>query len=163
MTTSHRRTVRFLLAPQLLAAAMVLASASAEAVLGGDLASVGSDQARLQGTRRQSQSLRVDVTTHEIGLADGSRIVEYASADGFVFAVRWSTRLKPDLSHLLGTEFPAYAAAATDALRRPGIQRRVRLERGDLVVESTAHLNAFVGRAYLRSRLPKGIDADQLR
>ncbi len=96
-------------------------------------------------------------------MADGSSIREFISPDGIVFAVSWSTRFKPNLESLLGTHAAGYAAAASEAMRTPGIRRNVALQRGDLVVHSTTHLNAFVGRAYLRSLVPQGIGADELR
>jgi hypothetical protein len=37
------------------------------------------------------------------------------------------------------------------------------VRQGDLVVESSAHLNAHVGRAYLRSLLPAGSTAAAIR
>jgi hypothetical protein len=37
------------------------------------------------------------------------------------------------------------------------------VQQGDLVVESNAHLNAHVGRAYLRSLLPTGVAIDAIR
>ena len=48
-------------------------------------------------------------------------------------------------------------------MRTPGIRHHAELSRGDLVVHSTAHLNAFVGKAYLRSLVPEGVRVDELR
>ena len=45
----------------------------------------------------------------------------------------------------------------------PGIRHHAVLEQDDLVVESSAHLNAFVGRAYLKSRVPGGMSIDAIR
>jgi hypothetical protein len=47
--------------------------------------------------------------------------------------------------------------------RRTGVQHQAVIEQGDLVVESTAHLNAHVGRAYLRSLLPSQSSRDAIR
>jgi hypothetical protein len=80
-----------------------------------------------------------------------------------VFAVAWSTRLKPRLPELLGNYAPAYSAAAARAAAKAGIQRHVVLQQDDLVVRATSHLNSHVGIAYLRSQLPEGVSVDALR
>jgi len=143
--------------------AALLAAPAAQAVLGGDASTISDDELRLKGVRRQSAALQTQVQTREITMVDGSSIREFISPGGIVFAVAWSTRFKPNLEALLGTHAAGYAAAASDAMRTPGIKRNVALQRGDLVVHSTAHLNAFVGKAYLRSLVPQGTHADELR
>jgi len=145
------------------AAAALLAAPAAKAVLGGDASTIGDDEARLNGVRRQAAALRPQVQTREIALADGSSIREFVAPNGVVFAVAWSTRFKPRLESLLGTHAAGYAAAASDAMSTPGIKRNVVLQRGDLVVHSTTHLNVFVGKAYLRSLVPNGVGVDELR
>jgi hypothetical protein len=141
----------------------LVASSAAHAVLGGNVSSVGEDQTRLKGARHAAVALRVQVETHEITMADGSSIREYVGPGGTVFAVAWNTRLKPNLAALLGQHAATYAAAAQDAARVPGIRRQVVLARDDLVVRSAAHLNTFVGIAYLRSLVPEGINVYELR
>jgi hypothetical protein len=47
--------------------------------------------------------------------------------------------------------------------RRAGVMHAATVQQGDLVVESTAHVNAFVGRAWLRSKMPVGMGSDALR
>ena len=107
--------------------------------------------------------MSAQVGSHEITLADGSSIREYVTPGGIVFAVAWSTRFKPDLAALLGQHAGAYAAAASEAMKAPGIRRHVELRQGDLVVQSGGRLNAFVGRAWLRSLVPEGVNIDALR
>jgi hypothetical protein len=95
------------------------------------------------------------VQMHTLSHADGSRVRQYSEVGGAVFAVAWNTRTKPRLDELLGTHFAAYAEAAQKEQRkRPGVRHGLVVQMGDLVVESSGHGNAFVGRAYLRSRLP---------
>lgn len=151
-----------------LAAALLVATASlvalpARAVLGGDVSTIAGDQARLQGTRHAAVASSAQVRTHEITLADGSSIREFVTPGGIVFAVAWSTRFKPDLAALLGAHAASYAAAASEALRAPGIRRHVELRRGDLVMHSTVHLNSHVGKAWLQSLVPDGVPLDALR
>jgi hypothetical protein len=156
------RRLRRIVAVTCTAAALFTAPA-AQAVLGGDASTIGDDELRLKGLRRQSAVLRPQILTREIAMADGSSIREFVAPNGIVFAVAWSTRFKPNLESLLGTHAAGYAAAASEALRAPGIRRSVVLQRGDLVVHSTTHLNVFVGKAYLRSLVPQGVGVDELR
>ncbi len=134
----------------------------AHAVLGEDLASIHADQMRLAGARRQTATLGMQV--HTLTLADGSTVRQYAGADGRVFAVAWNARSKPRLDQLLGTHFAAYAEGGRAAMRqRRGVLHAAVVQQGDLVVEAHAHLNAHVGRAWLRSRVPAGVATDALR
>jgi hypothetical protein len=96
-------------------------------------------------------------------MADGSSVREFVAPNGVVFGVAWSTRFKPNLEALLGSHAVDYVGAATEAARAPGIKRNAVLERGDLVVHSTVHLNSFVGKAYLKSLVPQGVRPDELR
>ncbi len=148
-----------------LAAAALMAGAlaplPARAVLGEAVASVQADQIRLAGRHSQSVSLGYEI--HEITMTDGSRIREFVSPSGIVFAVAWNTRFKPDLAALLGRYHADYTAAAHDAMKRPGIRRDVTLRHGDIVVHSMGHLNAFVGTAYVASMMPSGTTANVVR
>jgi hypothetical protein len=160
MTTCPRRCLALAAAAL---AAVGLAAPSAHAVLGGDAGTIAVDQARLHGVRLQAVATSAPVATHEITLADGSSIRQFVTPDGIVFAVAWSTRFKPDLNALLGVHAATYAQAASDAMKAAGIRRHAELRRGDLVVQSTAHLNAHVGRAWLQSLVPAGARLDALR
>ena len=140
-----------------------LATMPAHAVLGGNVSTIADDHARLKATRLQAVPTSAQIGSHVITLADGSSIREYTTAGGIVFAVAWSTRFKPDLAALLGQHAVTYAAAASEAMKAPGIRRQVDLRRGDLVVQSAGRMNAFVGKAWLRSLVPAGVDVDALR
>jgi hypothetical protein len=142
---------------------LALASAvPAWAALGDDLASIRADQRRLAASR--SQGMVAGVQVHTLTTTDGSTVRQYLSPGGRVFAVTWNTRFKPRLNSLLGTHFPAYAEAGRAAQRqRPGARHAAVLGQGDLVVESMAHLNAHVGRAYLKSLLPAATALDAIR
>ena len=158
-----RRRARCGWAAPMLAASLLLGTLPAHAVLGGDVSTVADDQTRLRGTRHAAVIASVAMRVHEITMADGSSIREFVTPSGVVFAVAWSTRFKPDLAALFGAHATAYADAASEALRTPGIRRRFELRRGDLVVHSTAHLNAYVGKAWLQSLVPQGVGVDALR
>jgi hypothetical protein len=137
--------------------AIGLWSTGARAALGAGAESIRGEQVRLAATRQQSSQAGVQVQT--LQWADGSSVRQYVGADGRVFAVAWSTRTKPRLDQLLGVHFAGYAeAASAEMRRRPGVRHSLVVNQGDLVVEASAHGNAHVGRAYLRSLLPAGRD-----
>ena len=160
---SRRRPAATRVAAFAAIALALFVSMPAHAVLGGTVTSIDADQARVAGARRLAAGPQANVRVHSIVRNDGSAIDEYVSASGVVFAISWHTRFKPDLDALLGAHAPAYAVAARRAMVAPGIRRHVVLQEGDLVVDATAHLNAFVGRAYLRSMLPAGMPLDAIR
>jgi hypothetical protein len=150
------------LLPALLALPLSMLPGPAAAVLGEGIAGIQADQLRVAATRRSAVTL--DAQVHTLTLADGSTIREYLNADGRVYAVSWNTRAKPRLDQLLGAHFPAYAEGGRLAMqRRAGVQHQAVIEQGDLVVESSAHLNAHIGRAYLRSLLPSQGARDAIR
>lgn len=143
------------------ATACIVAAPPARAVLGQPIQSAlaPASQAKTATALRRTQTLSAGVQVYERATGDGGAIREYVSADGIVFAVSWNTRFKPRLNELLGLYHEGYAAAASEALRRPGIQRQSVLRAQDLVVNSTSHLNVFSGRAYVPSLVPAGFDA----
>src|SRR5512141_3145214 len=124
--------------------------------LGDDVASVTSDQAHLKS------SIRVLVmnsySIHEMRTPVGTTIRQFVSPSGTVFAVAWQG-FSPDLQQLLGSHFEEYVAASQPAARGRGVH----IETGDLVVETGGHMRFVVGHAFLRSKLPQGVNADDLR
>jgi len=144
------------------AALSALAGGSACAALGDGVDSIAADQARLGATRRQTQAAAVPV--HTLQWPDGSAVRQYVGADGRVFAVAWNTRGKPRLDQLLGSYHERYAAAVRrSAAGHPGVRHGGTWRDGDLVVESSGHGSAFVGRAYLTSKLPPGQGRESVR
>jgi hypothetical protein len=144
------------------AALLALLPLPAAATLGEVEASIQADTLRAAAVHRVSRDLALQV--HTLTLADGSTIRQYVAPGGRICAVSWNTRFKPRLDQLLGAHFVTYAQAGRQAQQqRAGPRHRAMLSRGDLVVESGAHLNAHVGRAYLRSLMPAGTAADAIR
>jgi hypothetical protein len=136
-------------------AALFAAALSGFAALGGSEQSVISDQIRLQASRKvvPEHGYRV----HEITREDGTLIKEYVSFEGKVFGVSWKGPTLPDLSQLLGSNFAEFR----NSLHPQAGRRKAAVVRtGDLVVESTGHMRAFEGRAYLNSMLPAGVTQD---
>jgi hypothetical protein len=147
------------------AACCVLFAAPAAAVLGQPIQAsmAAASQAKVAAAVKRTQGLPAGVQVYEQASGDGGAIREYVSPQGVVFAVAWNTRFKPRLEDLLGSYHAGYAAAATEALKRPGIQRQSVLQAQDLVVRSTSHLGTFAGRAYVPSLVPLGFDAESAR
>ena len=159
----NRNTTSWHGAKAALACSLALASTAASATLGEPVSTVEADRARVQGERRVVQATTTRLQAHVITQADGSTIKEFVTPGGIVFAVAWSTRLKPRLETLLGAHATRYASAARAAMATPGIRHGVVLASDDLVVQASAHLNAHVGLAYLRSLVPEGVRIDELR
>lgn len=135
----------------------ILAAAAfpAGATLGGSATSVVTDQTELHAKRAVVE--RQDYTVHEITGEDGTVIREYVTPAGRVFGVSWTGPTIPDLTQLLGT----YNAEFQTAIRaKRGRRNGAAIHNPDLVVESSGHMRAFRGRAYLNSLLPSGVTED---
>jgi hypothetical protein len=146
-----------------LTALLALQPLPAAATLGENLASIQADSLRIAASRRASSS-GLGAQVYTLTLADGGTVRQYADASGRVYAVAWNTHSKPRLDQLLGRHFTAYAEGGRRAMQqRAGVLHSGVVRQGDLVVESSAHLNAHVGRAYLRSLMPAGGAADAVR
>ena len=128
------------------------------AVLGESTDSLASDQQRLHGELRSTVGEGFSV--HEIGLADGTVVREYAAPSGVVFAVSWRGPVAPDLAPLLGSYFPEFQQAAQSPVRRHG---PLAVRTGRLVVEMGGHMRAFRGRAYLPGVLPDQVSESVVR
>jgi hypothetical protein len=131
---------------------------SAFATLGEDGESIQSDQAQMKASVRifPGQSYSV----HEMQTSTGTTVREFISA-GTVFAVSWEGAFAPDLRQVLGQHFETYNQAARDPANRRG--RGLHIESGDLVFDSGGHMRYIIGRAYLQSKLPSGVRADDVR
>jgi hypothetical protein len=131
------------------------------ASLGGDVASVQSDQAKMQGTLHTTSA--DSYTLHEIQTSTGVAVKEYVSPAGKVFAVTWQGPFQPDLRQLLGAYFDQYVQAvqAQRAQRRGRAPLLIRLP--GLVVQMTGHARSFWGKAYDPQMLPAGVHTEDLR
>ena len=130
------------------------------ASLGQDLDSINGERKRMVARHRVLSGAQYSL--HELQGADGSRVQQYVSSSGMVFAVSWRTLYKPDLSSLLGPSYAGYAASARAAAQRPGVQRHFQHDDLDLVLQASAHLHVFSGFAFRRSMLPRGLTPQQI-
>jgi hypothetical protein len=133
-----------------------LAPGIAAAALGEPQDSVQADVARLGGSIQVTGHDNYQL--HEIRLPTGTLLREFVGADGRVFAVAWNGPTIPNLRQALGRYFDAYAAGA----KHSG-HSQLRVARSDLVVQSSGHMRAFAGHAYLPQAVPNGVSIGELR
>ena len=184
-----KRTMRRHLAVALALCALALAlSPHADAALGSDTASVVIDRNKMGGTSGSTATVSMSVNSASSGPSGsssahstmtytiqtivtdaGTTIHEYLNASGVVFAIAWSGPFIPDLRQLLGDYFTPYASAAAAAASAANAASHtfgrgpMHLTHDDLVVQSSGGMRGFFGTAYLKSLLPGGFNADDIR
>jgi hypothetical protein len=96
--------------------------------------------------------------THQLTLASGTVVTEYANSGNIVFAVSWAGPVLPDLTVLLGDYFPTFKAQ-TDRRRAAGLRGGpVQVAVDGLTVVSAGRMGHFSGYAYAASLVPTGVD-----
>jgi hypothetical protein len=133
-------------------------AAPAFAALGADATSVQSDLVRMKGTLRMTST--AGYTVHEITTPAGTVVREYVSPSDKVFAVSWRGPLRPDLRQMLGSYFGQFQQAASTP--HPGGHRHLAIEQPGLVVQSSGHMRAFVGRAWAPDLLPQNFSVSDI-
>ena len=128
------------------------------AALGEAESSITGEVQQLKGSIKST--LRTNYRVHEIQLPSGTVLREFAAIGGSVFAVAWSGPAIPDLRQALGRYFEVYVTAAQ---AKQGTRRHLLIEQSEFVMQSSGHMRAFSGRAYLPQALPPGTSADEIR
>lgn len=150
----------------LIAALSLAAPWPAFATLGSDQASIEADRVAMAGTAHAVVNA-AGYTVQSYTLPSGTVIREYlAGNSGKVFAVAWEGPFKPDLSQLLGSRQFAAVDESTRDRNREGRRGPMSLKPAgadNLRLESTGHMRAFAGRAWLSDLTPAGVDADAIR
>lgn len=131
------------------------------ASLGGDVTSVETDRAKMQGTLRTTSA--DSYTMHEIQTSTGVVVKEYVSPTGKVFAVTWRGPFHPDLRQLLGPYFDQYTQAVQDQRAQRRGRGPVLIQQPGLVVQITGHVRSFWGKAYVPQLLPATVHAEDLQ
>jgi hypothetical protein len=134
---------------------------SAGASLGGDLASVQDDQAKMQGPLRTTSNNSYNV--HEIQATSGIVVREYVSLSGSVFGVAWQGRTHPDLRQVLGAYYDTYVQAVQAQRAQRHGHGPLLIQQSGLVVQMGGHMRQLTGRAYLPQSLPAGIRLEEIR
>jgi hypothetical protein len=96
-------------------------------------------------------------------LASGTIVNEYMDAQGTVFGIAWRGPRVPDLATLLGSYFPQYQQSLRAQRAARGGRGPVSVQDSGLVVQSSGHMGAFAGNAYLPQSLPAGVSASQIQ
>lgn len=94
-------------------------------------------------------------------LASGTRVREYISTGGAVFALTWEGPVLPDLKGLLGKYFDALVAESTRSPRAGRSQ--IAIDAPEVVINSGGHMRAFEGSAWIPAALPAGFTPGDLR
>jgi len=136
---------------------------AAHASLGGDSASIDADRRHMnvKHAARLAASSTGSYTVNESTLPSGTRVRQYLSSAGAVFAVSWSGPFMPDLRQLLGQHFDTMVAR--QAKQTHAGHRFFILQQPDLVIESGGHPRSFTGRAYLPGALPPDINVQDIQ
>ena len=97
----------------------------------------------------------------DTALATGTHVREYISDSGVVFAVTWDGPFLPDLKALLGKYFDSMVAESA-AMPRAG-RSPMAIDRPEVVINSSGHMRAFEGSAWIPAEFPAGFTADDVR
>ena len=129
----------------------------ANATLGESVQSTEADRASMLASMRMLPS--TNFTVHELQLPSGTKLREFVSPSGVVFAIAWRGPTIPNLKQVLGRYFQRYAANEN---RQGGLHNRV-VSDPDFVVQSSGHMRLFTGRAFVPQLLPPGVTVDQIQ
>lgn len=130
----------------------------AHAALGGPESGVTDDASALKGSIKSTE--RANYRVHEIQMPSGTVLREFADTGGTVFAVAWSGPTIPNLRQALGHYFDAFVTVAQS--KHAGGRTHLEIRQTDWVMQSTGHMRAFQGRAYLPQALPAGVTLDEI-
>ena len=141
--------------------AALLNPLATSASLGGDVASVEADRAKMQATLETTD--RNLYSIHEIHVPNNVVVREFVSQSGGVFAVAWQGAARPDLRQLLGTYFDSFSKASQAKKAQRVGRGPLVIEQAGLVVEMSGHARSFLGRAYDPRTVPAGVSAAEIR
>ena len=101
-------------------------------------------------------------TITESLLDNGTRVQEFVTPAGLVFAVSWRGPVLPDLRVLLGDYLNIFQRY-TDAARQAGLRGGpVNLAQEGLVLRSSGRMGHFSGYAYVPTLVPHGVNINEL-
>jgi hypothetical protein len=119
---------------------------------------VQADRAKMKGTLYATPT--VDYTVQEIQGPAGVVVHEYVSSEGKVFAVSWRGPGTPNLPQLLGD----YSAQLAPSGSQPHYDHHhLNVATAGVVMQQSAHLHSFFGRAWVPALLPHGFSVSQIR
>ncbi|MDB6086406.1 MAG: hypothetical protein JWN43_4287 [Gammaproteobacteria bacterium] len=127
------------------------------AALGEPELTAADDAQLLKGSIKSTE--RTHYRVHEIQLPSGTVLREFAEVGGRVFAVAWTGPALPNMRQALGSYFDGYVAAAKVS---SGGRHHFQMQQNGLVMQSSGHMRAFTGRAYLPAALPSGASVEEI-
>jgi len=145
-----------------MAAAAAMVPYIADAGLGEPEASATADAAALHASLKSTEIKSTDTSNyrvHAIELPSGTIVREYATLSGTVFAVAWSGPTIPNLQQTLGSYYATFVSGAKAS--RTG-HHHLEIRQDNFVMQSSGHMRAFTGRAYVPQALPAGVSLDEL-
>lgn len=135
-------------------------AAPSYASLGGRPTDFGAGATSGVRARSFAASAAGAVSVNRTTLPSGTTVREYVASNGVVFAVSWNGPFMPDLRTLLG---PHFATLTSESARHPKAgHSQLRIDRPDVVIESTGHMRAYAGRAWVTSLLPAGFTPEEI-
>jgi len=143
-----------------LLAALIAFGLPAMASLGGNVATVEADRARMNASVSVTTNQNYEV--HQIQAPEGTVVDEYVSPAGTVFAVAWHGHFMPDLQQILGSYFSQYSTAVQSQQRQYG-RHPLNIQQAGIVVQTSGHMRNYFGRVYVPSLLPEGFNPDQIQ
>lgn len=129
--------------------------------LGGDVASVEADRAKMEATM-QTTSKQL-YTVHEMHTSNNVTVREFVSPAGKVFSVAWEGASRPDMKQLLGAYFDQYAQAVQQQEAKRAGRGPLLIQQPGFVMQMTGHMRALSGRAYIPQLAPAGVQIEELR
>jgi uncharacterized protein DUF2844 len=129
------------------------------AALGGDASSVDADTVKMKAQSRATPAAGYTVT--QITLTTGTVVNEYVSAEGKVFAVSWKGPMTPNLQQTLGTYFTRFTAAGS--VPHGAGHHGISIQQSDFVMQTSGHMRAWRGKAYVPSLLPPNFSLDDIQ
>jgi len=130
------------------------------ATLGGSADTVSTDRKALSA-EQGSTTARTGYTIQEI-TSGATKVREYVSPSGTVFAIAWNGFMPPDLTTLLGSYAAEYQQALQNTPRQMGV-RHLRVQGKSVIVEKWGHMRNIQGRAYLPALIPQGVSLDEIK
>jgi hypothetical protein len=137
----------------------IFISHAALAGLGESADAISHDRTALRATAETVTPL-VAYDVHEMTTEDGSRVREYVSRSGTIFAVAWNGRTKPDLSALLAAHYADYLKAAASNHFNHHV---LSISNGDFAMRIMKLPRGFTGSAHVPALLPTGTTAQDIR
>ncbi len=134
----------------------------AHATLGGKVATIDTDRARLSA-RMAAKAEHTTFTVHEMTLDSGTVAREFVRPDGTVFAVSWQGPQRPNLKQLFGDSYFSRFQSDNKSTARIRMRRALASTHSDFVVRTGGHSGAFWGFAYLPQTAPGGFPIQTLQ